>query len=98
MTQHEKYIKTLESLVCFYASCYEACKNEYQSKYFKICSSSNPDRRELTEQEKGVLMKFPQIQGSKMILATAKLAKYKIGAELPVTDVLGIIETKYNPT
>ena len=95
MTDLEKYIQSLESLVCFYASCYEACRETYQTKHYKTCSISNPNRRELTESEINDLMNFPQIQGSRMIFSTTDLSKIKVENQLPIREILTIIKRKH---
>lgn len=94
-TEEKDYIEALESLVCFYASVYEHCKETYQDKYLKMTDIRNPKKRKLTEFEEEILISFPQIQGTVNIIATEKLAKIKLNKRISLKKVAEIIESKY---
>ena len=87
---NEEYIKQLEGLVCFLASCYDGNQEEFQGKHFKTCSIDNPERRELTNSELDELSRFVQIQGTRNILAVKNLAQLNIKPTVSIS----IIEDK----
>lgn len=62
MTDKE-YIEGLEYLVNSFAKSYQVNFDKFYWKNFETCSSANPDRRELTELEKTILMRFTTYQG-----------------------------------
>jgi len=89
------YIQSLESLVCFYAQCYEKCKETYRDKYLSIVDIRNPERRELTDFETEILMSFPLIQGLSNQYPTQELSKIKIEAKMSIKDVFEVIKSKH---
>lgn len=59
----ENYIKGLEFLVKSLAHCYQVNFERFYWENFKTCDYTNPERRELTELENTIIMKFTTYQG-----------------------------------
>ena len=72
------YIEQLEGIVCFLAGCYEKAKETYFDTHMKVCSNSNPERRELTECEQKEWQKFPIIQGTRIKTIVSEISKLNI--------------------
>ena len=70
-----EYIKDLEGLVLFLAKNYEATKEMYFDSHLKTCSVSNPNRRDLTDDEQREWQRFPLIQGSRLQSIISQIAK-----------------------
>lgn len=62
MTDKE-YIKGLEYLVSSLAGAYQVNFDKFYWERFKVCSTANPNRRELTELEHEIIMSFAAYQG-----------------------------------
>lgn len=62
MTDKE-YIQGLEYLVRSFANAYQVNFEKFYWEYFKTCDYTNPNRRELTELEKTIIMNFTTYQG-----------------------------------
>lgn len=60
----QEYIKGLEYLVKSFANAYQVNFEKFYWENFKTCSITNPNRRELTELEKTIIMRFTTYQGS----------------------------------
>jgi hypothetical protein len=71
------YIEGLEYLVSSFASAYQVNFEKFYWKNYEICDASSPDRRDLTEIEKDVLMRFTTYQGRfrDKVKAISKLEK-----------------------
>jgi hypothetical protein len=62
----QTYINELEGIVCFLAQTYQQLKETYFTSHMKTCDITNPNRRDLTENEHKEWQKFTLIQGGKL--------------------------------
>ena len=62
----QTYINELEGVVCFLAQTYEKLKDTYFDAHMKTCSITNPNRRDLTDNEQKEWQRFTLIQGGKL--------------------------------
>lgn len=77
MATDSEYIKGLEFLVCSLAKTHQDNFEKFYWENFKICDYTNPEKRELTELEKTIIMKFTTFQGRtrKIIKNISKVEK-----------------------
>ena len=72
-----EYIEGLEFLVSILADVYQKNFDKFYWKNFETCSITNPNRRDLTELEKEIIMTFTTFQGGTRS-EVKKMSKIKI--------------------